>query len=257
MRGLALEGGGARGAYHIGVVKALYENGYEFDGFTGTSIGAINAAVLAQDDFDLALKLWQNISMEQLVDVDEQALFKLANIYEVRIDKQLPLDIKNAVKKIIGGKGLSTEKMKTLLEMYLSEEKLRKSGKDFGLVTVSLTERRPYELMLEDIPQGKLLAYIMASASFPGFRPEKIDDSKYVDGGFYNNCPINLLVNKGYDEIIAVRTTTLAIIRKFDGADKVKYITPHEDLGNMMWFAPEHSAKNIELGYRDGLRFLG
>ena len=63
MRGLALEGGGAKGAYHIGVMKALTEKSYVFDGFVGTSIGAINAAMLAQSDFDAALDLWMSISI--------------------------------------------------------------------------------------------------------------------------------------------------------------------------------------------------
>ena len=57
--GLTLEGGGARGAYHIGAVKALLENGYEFGAIVGTSIGAINAAFLAQGDFDEIYKMWK------------------------------------------------------------------------------------------------------------------------------------------------------------------------------------------------------
>ena len=48
-KGLVLEGGGAKGAFQCGAIKALYDNGYTFDGVAGTSIGAINAAILAQD----------------------------------------------------------------------------------------------------------------------------------------------------------------------------------------------------------------
>ncbi|MGN1096989.1 MAG: patatin-like phospholipase family protein [Christensenellales bacterium] len=51
--GLALEGGGAKGAYHVGVVTALYESGYSFDAVVGTSIGALNAAILAQDGLEV------------------------------------------------------------------------------------------------------------------------------------------------------------------------------------------------------------
>ena len=39
MLGVALEGGGARGAFHVGAIKALLEEGYEIDGIVGTSIG--------------------------------------------------------------------------------------------------------------------------------------------------------------------------------------------------------------------------
>ena len=44
MIGLVLEGGGAKGAYHIGAYRALSELGIQIDGVVGTSIGAINAA---------------------------------------------------------------------------------------------------------------------------------------------------------------------------------------------------------------------
>ena len=50
MLGLALEGGGAKGAYEIGAYRALTELGYHFDVICGVSIGAINAALLAQGD---------------------------------------------------------------------------------------------------------------------------------------------------------------------------------------------------------------
>ena len=47
MLGLVLEGGGAKGSYHAGAIKALHESGYSFDGVMGTSIGAINGAIVA------------------------------------------------------------------------------------------------------------------------------------------------------------------------------------------------------------------
>ena len=65
MRGLALEGGGAKGAYHLGALKALYEAGYAFDGVVGTSIGALNGAIIVQDGGSLETlqKLWDNVKV--------------------------------------------------------------------------------------------------------------------------------------------------------------------------------------------------
>jgi len=253
MRGLALEGGGARGAYHIGVVKALLENGYDFDGFVGTSIGAINAAVLAQGDFEKALDIWANISMEQLFDVDDKFLLELGKL---ELNMKLPSNIKRSLKKIIDGRGVDTSRMKAFIEKHIDEEKIRRSGKDFGLVTVSINERIPYEIFLEDIPEGKLINFIMASASFPGFKPEVIDEKLFLDGGLYNNCPINLLTDKGYDEVIAIRTGAPGIFRKVEHVKGIKLISPHEHLGNMLLFTKERSAALIKLGYLDGLRFV-
>ncbi len=52
MYGLVLEGGGAKGAYHIGAYRALMEEGIEIQGIAGTSVGALNGAILAQGDYE-------------------------------------------------------------------------------------------------------------------------------------------------------------------------------------------------------------
>ena len=256
MRGLALEGGGARGAYHIGVVKALMEHGYEFDGFVGTSIGAINAAVLAQGDFQKALDLWTDISIEKIFDEDEQPLLQLIDTKSLKADFDLVSSAKRkALKKIIDGRGISTDKMQKILEAIIDEDKIRASGKDYGLVTISLSERKPYEMMLEDIPHGQLFNYVMASASFPGFKPEAIEEKRFLDGAFYDNCPYHLLIQKNYDEVIAIRTNARGVFKKVED-DRVKVIVPRDDLGSIMLFMPDNCAEKIKLGYHDGLRFL-
>ncbi|GAB1433180.1 patatin-like phospholipase family protein [Spirochaetota bacterium] len=255
MKGLVLEGGGAKGSYHMGVVKALFENGYDFDAYVGTSIGAINAAVLAQGDFELAMELWENISMDQLFDEEEQYLLQLIKPDEVRINADFPANIKRALAKIISGRGINTDKIRSYLEKYLDEDKIRSSGKDFGLVTVSLTERKALELMLEDIPRGQLVSYIMASASVPGLRPQKINEKIYLDGGLYNNVPVNLLYKKGYDDIIVIRTHAPGLVRNLDDYPNIKTISSTENLGSMFLFTKENCQANLKLGYFDGLRF--
>ena len=255
--GLALEGGGAKGAYHIGVVKALYEEGYEFDGFVGTSIGAINSAILAQGDYNRALDLWMDISADQIFKPEDKSLLSLIDLGGLELNADFFSNAKGAISKVISGKGVSTEKMLSFLKGHISEEKVRASGKDFGLVTISLSERKPCELMLEDIPRGKLIDYVMASASFPGFSSITIDDKKYFDGGVYNNCPVNLLEKRGYDEIIAVRAGAPGMpFQSIDKKEKVKIISPQENTGNMMVFSPEISSANIKMGYCDGMRFI-
>ena len=255
MRGLALEGGGARGAYHIGVVMALHEKGYEFDGFVGTSIGAINAAILAQGDFQRALDLWSDISIDKVFEIDEQLLLQFTGLKNIRPDTALPDDIRKALSKVFYSGGLNTNKIRAMLEQYINEEQLRLSHKDFGLVTVSVLELRPYELMLDDIPQGKLANYLMASASLPGLRRERIEGKSFLDGAYYDNCPYKLLRKRGYDEIIVVRTKAPGVFHKPHDNKNIKVITASKGLGNMLLFTPENSASNIALGYEDGLRF--
>lgn len=254
MTGLVLAGGGAKGAFHIGVVKAFLEKGYEFDGFVGTSMGAVNAAILAQGDFEKALDLWSNISMETLFDEDEKTLLEIGNI---KLSTDLFSNIKKSLKKIIASQGIDTTKMKAFISEWLDEDKLRASAKDFGLVTVSINERKPYELYIEDIPEGQLKNYIMASACYPGFKSEIINEKPFIDGALYDNSPVNMLIRKGYNEIIEVRTSQIGIYRKLEAHNaNITIITPSESLGTPLIFSAERVQFNINMGYHDAMRSI-
>jgi len=254
MLGLALEGGGARGAFHMGAVKALLEAGYRFDGVAGTSIGALNAAIIAQGDFTAGYQAWERMNNTLLLGIDEEQLEK---IRQGKIDRETLRLITAKGRELIENRGIDTHRMRQVIEGMVDEEKLRRSPVDFGLVTVSLPDFKPVELFKEDIPPGKITEYIMASANFPGFRLEPIDGKFYLDGGLYDNIPINLLAAKGYREIIAIRTMSPGIIQE------VKYpqlqlttIRPSQDLGRMLDFDHRLILRNMEMGYYDALRVL-
>ena len=69
MLGLVLCGGGAKGSYEIGVWKALIDMDIKIDVVTGNSIGALNAALVAQGDFKKALDLWYNFDAGKMLGV--------------------------------------------------------------------------------------------------------------------------------------------------------------------------------------------
>lgn len=254
MRGLVLEGGGARGAYHIGVVKAYLENGYSFDGVAGTSIGAINGALIAQGDFEKAYELWSKVNLSQLFDIDEQ---RVAQLRQRTLNAQTVAYFSGALRNAIKSKGVDTSLIKDLLDDCLDEAKLRNSPVDYGLVTVSLSERKSYEMFKADIPQGKLTQYIMASSSFPGLKALTIDGKIFVDGFLHDNLPINMMIDKGYSDIVAVRTMALGRTRRIgDKNVEITYVTPNEPLGGIFDFDADIAQKNICMGYFDGLRHI-
>jgi NTE family protein len=181
--------------------------------------------------------------MDNIFDESGQQLFELINI-------------KNAALKIIKEKGINTSKMRAFLERYIDEEKIRSSGKDFGLVTLSIYDKTPLELMINDIPRGQLVNYLMASSSFPGFQHINIDGNAFADGGLRNNCPFNLLRDRGYDEIIVIRTHAPGIFHEITENDKIDVISAQANLGSIMMFTPENSAKLIERGYYDGFCYI-
>lgn len=255
MRGLALEGGGAAGAFHIGAVRALLEAGLTFDGVTGTSIGAINGAAIAQGDFEKTPELWQRMNSQSLFGMTKEQLEALSawsfSPETLRSLKSLWHDTRKS-------HGIDTKNIRAFLAEIIDEEKLRASGCDFGLVTFCLTDFKPCELMLSDIPEGRLLDYIMASAYLPCFTPEPMDGKYYVDGGFYNNLPLNLLEKNGYSEIYAVHTNAVGVVRKFKSRENIKvhHIYPSEPLVGLLGFVPEKIEEAMQMGYCDCLRYM-
>jgi NTE family protein len=222
MFGLVLEGGGARGAYHVGAYKAIRELNIEIRGIAGTSIGAINGAMMVQGDYDLLEKIWLSVDSYELFDLDEKTIEDLRhfNLRDINFSYLL-----HQSKEILSNRGLDTSRIRELFDYYIDEDKIRSSNIDFGIVTVNLTDKKPMELMKEDIPEGKLIDFLIASANLPAFRIEEVDGKKYLDGGFYNNLPIDILANKGYKNIIAVRTLAIGIIRKAKIKDLNIYIS--------------------------------
>ena len=136
---LVLGGGGSRGAYEIGVWQALNELGVRIDIVTGTSVGAINGAMIVQDSFDLALSLWKEVDTSKVFDLD--------------------------IKNVIANSGIGIDKLKSLLQQHIDEAAIRKSPIDYGLVTVELPSMTPKFLMKSEIPKGMLVDYILASSS--------------------------------------------------------------------------------------------
>ena len=176
MRGLMLEGGGAKGAYEAGAIKALCKRRIKFDCVGGTSIGAINAAFYAVKNLNGMYKLWLSTDSEELFGIESQML---ENLTTHKITKN---DLKkgwSTLKKIIKNRGIDTVNIRKILEKNINEKKFRRNRIDFALNTYSLSDLKPVEVFKEDIPNGKLIDYIISSAYLPVFKFERIIDDKY------------------------------------------------------------------------------
>ncbi len=252
MNGLVLEGGGGKGAYHIGAYKAIRELGIEVNGVAGTSVGALNGAMIVQHDFEKVYNLWENMTYERVINIKSHELDKIKNL---DINSENLLYLMKRIKIILNNKGLDITPLRNLLEENIDEDKLRNSDMDFGIVTVSLSDMKPLRLYIDDIPKGRATEYLMASAYFPAFKLEKMDGKLFIDGGFYDNLPMGLLVEKGYDRLIAIRTHGIGRTRKINNKDiDITYIKPNESLGGTLDFSTENARKNLKLGYYDALK---
>lgn len=256
MLGIVLEGGGAKGAFQIGAWKALKELGVEFDGVAGTSVGALNGAFFMQDDLETAYDMWYNMSPSKVVAGDDHLIEK---IIKMDLESKDYHRVMGAFRKLVGQKGIDISPLRNLIETHLKEDKIRSSTKTFGFVTVSLTDFRPTQIYKEDIPQGQLGEYLIASANLPIFQIDRIDGKLYIDGGFYDNLPVNLLTAKGFDEIITIELNGLGFKQKIQDKNnelKITAIKPSGYLGSTLEFLPETARRNLLMGYYDTMKIF-
>jgi NTE family protein len=257
MSGLVLGGGGGKGGYHIGAWKALRELGIEIEAVTGTSVGALNGSFIAQGKFQEALDIWENISPEQLMEIDGDHFNDLIN-FKLKLTLENIETTMKLAEKHFKNKGISVQPLREMIEEHVDESKMRESEIDFGLVTVNLTDLKPMELFIKDIPEGKVPEYMLASSFLPTFESMELDGKLFLDGGFHDNLPINMMLAKGIEEIIAVDLNAIGIRKHVKNKSaKIKMIQPSGDLGKILEFDSGKSRRNISMGYLDTLKVFG
>ena len=240
MKALVLSGGGAKGSYQLGVWKALKRLNKKFDIVTGTSSGALNGALITQGTYRKAEKIWNTLNMKVLFGDDIQDEKNLIKVYGKQIKKG----------------GMDVTKLQDLINESLDINRFYKSKINFGLITVNLTEKKAEELTKNEIDKNKLADYLLASAScFPAFKQKDIEGIKYIDGGYYDNVPINLAIKMGATEIICVDLRAPGLKRERIKKDiEVTTIKPNNKLSNFLDFNNEAVTKNIAYGYNDTMK---
>ena len=169
--GISLSGGGARGIAHIGVLAALKKYGIHPEIISGTSMGAIVGVLYAS-----------GYEPEQILD-----LMKLRKLHKV-IRWAFP-----------SGGLLDLDKVEEVLREHLPNDSFSSLKKKFYCAVTNLNSGES-----ELISSGKLIDFVLASASIPiVFQPRIIDGKSYVDGGLLNNLPVEPLLNEA-DIIIGV-----------------------------------------------------
>ena len=250
--GIVLDGGGARGAYQIGAWKALKEAGVKINAVAGTSVGALNGALLCMDDMDNAEKIWNEMTFSKVMDVDDEwmtRLFSKENTFT---------EVITEIWGRLSDGGVDIAPLRQLIHEVVDEEKIRKSGKDFFLLTFSLTDMKELDLSLDDIPEGRLEDFLLASAYLLGFKNEKLHGKRYIDGGVVNNVPLKSLVDRGYTDIIEIRIYGPGREQrvKLPEESEMYHIGPRVGLGSIIEFEGKRSRQNLKIGYYDAKRML-
>ncbi len=213
-KGIALCGGGGKGAYQIGVLKEMIKNRdlSQYDVISGTSVGALNAVLYSLGDYKLAEKIWlRYVHSKSLLEADfEDAVFSRDGLVEIM--------------KLIDFSRLKTK----VLINVLNETQ----GK---IQSIHLNEKSE-----DEIPKW-LLASSAIKIAYPG---EYIGGNRYSDAGgtAIGNTPVEALINDGCDEILIIALSTFFNEDSVSGIDlrknyknkNFKVIKPSTDIGGFI-----------------------
>ena len=248
--GLVLSGGGSKGAYEIGVYKALKQLKKDINIVTGTSIGAINGVFIAQKDLKGALSFWDHVNFKTIYDENEFPPIE---------DEKLSKIYLQYAKGFINEGGLDIYKMKNIFDDYFKPYTFFHSNIDYGLVTYNLSKRKPLLITKKELTTKNIKDYVLSSAScYPAFKPYVINNEMYIDGGYYDNLPINLAIDLGATEIIAIDLRAIGFKKTIKNKDvEVTYISPKNKIGSFLVFDKNQARRAIKFGYNDTMKTFG
>ena len=243
-KALVLAGGGARGSYQVGVWRALMELDWHPQIITGTSVGSLNGAMFVLDLYETARGMWLTIRSRDVMELPEE-------------DADLSA-LHQFLRSVVKAGGMDVTPLEGIVERVLDEKALRAASTRFGLVTVEQRGLKPRELMLDEIPEGRVKDYLMASAAcFPALRARDIDGVKFLDGGYSDNMPTGLAKRMGAEELVCVDLEGVGITRPNLTGLPTTMVRSYWELGDILHFDPDTARRNMELGYYDTLRAFG
>ncbi len=252
---IALGGGGSKGAYEVGVWRALEEEGMQYNAVSGTSVGALNGALMTMRELDAAEQLWSHIRYSQVMDVDDGLMQRM---FTGSISKTEMRPILRRVMGIVREKGIDVSPLRQLLMQYVDSAKILNSDVEFYVMTYSVSDKKEVEVDVKSLSEHRMREMLLASAYFPAFKNELLDGKRYADGGFGDVIPVSALLRHSHKDIIAIKLGEgLGVVKRVKPAPDVtiQYIEPTRKLGSLLDFSPEHSSYLIKLGYYDAKRF--
>lgn len=272
--GLVLAGGGAKGAYEAGVFKALWELDIirRVSVVSGTSIGAINGLMLSMNDGTVMDKSWANISYSRFINNEnKERNFRITELIKKAASGEKEINLIELFKGNDIGL-LSQSGIKSFIKDYVDFNIIRKSKKTLYACAYNIDLEKPEYFKLNDYDDDKLLDICIASCAVPFlFKPIKIDNYRYADGGVNNpqyilqnadNVPISPLLKHNCDVIIVVHLSYKQRINPvgFENSNIIE-IYPSTQLELIQGIGSLNIrsttlTQHIDLGYRDALTIL-
>lgn len=282
--GLVFAGGGGKGAYQIGVWKCLREYGLDqyIRGVSGTSVGALNAALFASGSYENAERLWMNIEPQQILSPRK---LSPEDVMEWIVTLSRMAAASDAIKGFFEGvlSGAKQPFVSALLTMVgrrygFSRDgllQLMQEGIDFSALQGSpypcfatcleVPELKIRRFDLRDYTSEDAKTIMLASSAIPMvFELVDFDGQAYCDGGLPligDNVPIDPIYEMGVEHIIVVNLSqNPAIDCSIYPDSTVLEVVPSTDLGKLLDGTMDFTARGarwrIEQGYQDAKHIL-
>lgn len=252
--GLVLGGGGAKGSYQIGAWKALRELAIVPSAVSGTSVGALNGGLVVQDEFEAAKEMWETLQTKDILNLPQDTPFETYEADEwVRHARLLT---RSALRSI----GVDTTPLKELISKKLSPEKLNASPIDFYLVTTNALVFSEVVINKKEVTEEELPQWFLASSSFfPAMSACKIKGDYYIDGGYRNNVPQDVLEKPGITDLIVIDVSGPGFNKNIKPTldYPILHLKSKWGLGSVLLFDTERAKWNMELGYLEMMKVLG
>ncbi len=276
---LALSAGGARGAYQFGYVRTLIQSGLAFTSIAGSSIGALNGAIIAQGDMEKGRSLWMELTKAINLQVDYERMGKLALVLAADIgwfflpvpNAKLYKAIKHASAVVKMGSPLGLigwlkkyglfkiEGLKSILEKHIDISSVIESRVPLYICVCGEPDlENPFGLpdwfRIQDLSEEDAWNAIWASMSVPFvFSPVAMNGHQFSDGGVGNWLPIEPLYQTGSRRIAAISTKANTIISpdKYEDA-KIHVLGPKKPLGRFPIATFRFTEKAVSEWMEDG-----
>jgi NTE family protein len=273
-RALVLSGGGARGAFHIGVWRYLQEIGWDPDLICGTSVGGLNAAAIGSEmPLENLARIWRTHRRTMMVRL--QALRFVGALLFRRPFRPV----------------FDTGPLRTMIQRYLDIPALRNSRRDIMIAAVDVSTASV--ALFDQHTIG--VDHLMATSAIPVLFPwQRLGDKTYWDGCVSANTPLFAALNSGAQEIVevllspvgqrpqplpenAIRATEMALEHFLIGSRQISghtagvgdgygtnrprvfTVAPQRMLGfwSLLSFSKRQAARLIREGYWNSRRQLG
>lgn len=260
--GLVLSGGGGKGAYELGVWIALRELGIapHIQVFSGTSIGAINAALFASGDIESALGLWEEVTIDKLIPLSKLQLIR-RGIGIVIGGKVIQINKKYVAQKMAEG-AVSKDGAREIIDRYVNLKDAKDQKKICYAACTELPSLDGEYFRITDYTPEEGKEMIIASASLPHiYDCAEVLGKQYVDGGIVDNTPIKPVYEENCDIIIVVLLSPgMRVNKAIYPHTPIIEIIPRQPIGNILTgtlnLDDEAKKQRIKHGYDDTIDLI-